>query len=87
MKARLQVIDKDCVMMKDQGMVATKEGKIEGKEEAEETHGDDAHASPGALADKPMGDKPPPVNEQLSNEPAPTFNASFLLSSPLTLLL
>lgn len=57
--------------------MATEKGKQEGKEEAQETEGT-TKADPGALHDKPFGDAPPPINENLSNEPAPTFNVSLL---------
>ena len=33
-------------------------------------------ADPGSLADRPMGDDPPPKNEELADDVAPTFEVS-----------
>lgn len=42
--------------------------KLEGEQKVE----------PGSLADRPMGDAPPPKNEELADDVAPTFEARLL---------
>lgn len=58
-------------------MTATDDGQTKGGSEDVKANGEQPESvqtvEPGSLADRPMGNAPPPKNEELADDVAPTF--------------
>ena len=78
-------------VLQDEGMTATDEtGQTKGDNEEVKVNGstkleDKTSTEPGSLAERPMGDAPPPKNEDLADDVAPTFEVSSLSPSLLVI--
>jgi hypothetical protein len=65
-------------------MTATNDGQTKGGDESskKDITENDSQADPGSLAERPMGDHPPPKNEDLADETAPTFKVNCGAAEP-----
>ena len=75
-------VRKEPYTLQDEGVTANDEtGQTKGGNEEVKVNGstkleDKTSTEPGSLAERPMGNAPPPKNEDLADDVAPTFEVS-----------